>query len=217
MCINWYTSLATFTVGTVVNAMIWHETDNVNYRMMVIVWQFVLFMQALDFLAWIDPKCGKLNQLVTKVAYLQNVLQPIVLGLVLLIGTQVKELKPKIYAALSIIFYICVTLYTLYFSDSPFAKASKPQACLAPTKTCQHLDYTWWHMLERSAIFVYLVPVVTCILLLLKPTTFARYNVMYVIVSYLASWLFYGCGNPTVFCLFAVGAPIMNYILLRHG
>jgi len=212
MCINWYTSLGALGLGSWFNYKVLSTTTNPNYRMIAWLYQYILLMQVFDFMAWTDPKCGWRNRLATQAAYLQNILQPVVMVLILLVGTQVRDIAAKGWSGLALLVYLAIVLYYLYYTNG----SSSPQTCMRPTSACKHLDYTWWYLMPVP-ILIYLIPYVVAFPSLIRPTSMGWIQFIYVLVSYLAGHFFYACGSPSLFCLFAAGGPVLNYFLLSHS
>ena len=211
MCINAQTSIASFLVGTIINGLVLSARPRADYFIVALMYEFVLCMQLFDFLAWKDNKCGPLNEFATKGAFMQNMLQPVVIMLLLLYFTQVKSKIYKGVVNILLVIYIAYICYKLYYNKTPPAIT-----CLQPTEKCKHLQYTWWKNIGEYPIFIYLIPIVISCVLLLSSLTFALIHSAYFILSFLISGLFYACGLPSMFCLFATGGPILNLLLMKN-
>ena len=213
MCINAEMSLSSFIFGTIINGIVLQSTPpSTDYFILALVYEFILSMQLFDFVAWKDPKCGKLNEVATKGAFIQNMLQPVVVIMLLLYFTQNKNKISKGIVNLLLIFYIGYIFYKLYYTKSPASIT-----CLKPTEKCKHLQYEWWNNIGEYPIFIYLIPIVLSFLLLLSSTKFAIIHSIYFIMSFLLSGLFYACGLPSIFCLFATGGPLLNLVLMKYN
>jgi hypothetical protein len=210
MCVDAKTSLSFFVVGTIINIFIFKKTTNVEYLMLIGIYQFILLMQFFDFLCWTDLKCGIQNKMATIVAFIQNMLQPVVIILILLNFTQSKKKSNKLIVSLLLCIYISIIIYNFYF------KKYEPITCLKPTEKCKHLQYDWWSVIGDYSLVVYLVPIVFSFFLLLKNMKFALIHSVYLILSGIISNIFYSCGIPSIFCLFAMGGPLLNYILMKN-
>ena len=212
MCVNAETSISFFFIGTIINIIILTKTSNIEYLMMVVVYQFIISMQLVDFLCWTDPKCGPQNKIATTIAFLHTMLQPVVVILILLCMTQVKSKTNKAAAAVLMCMYLCVVLYKFYYSTYT------PITCLKPSEECKHLKYDWWSIIgdkNGMSCFVFLIPIMSSFLLLLKNMNFAIVQALYLLVAFMLSHLFYACGTTSMFCLFAAGGPLLNYILMK--
>jgi hypothetical protein len=178
--------------------------------MMVAIYEFILIMQLLDFLCWTDQKCGLQNRLATKAALIQNMLQPIVVVLILLNYTQVTNKNLKGIVSLLLAVYIGTVFYKFYYNNY------NPVTCLKPTSRCKHLEYNWWSTVSEYSIFIYLLPIIGGLYFLLKSKKFAIIHSLYIIISFIVSGVVYSCGVPSIFCLFATGGPVLNYLLMKY-
>ena len=212
MCINAETSITTFIVASFINVIILNSTKNKDYITLAIIYQFVIFMQLFDFIAWIDQKCGLLNKIATKLSLMHTVLQPIFVSLICILLTDNKSLIKKGSIMIVLMIYISIITHQLYYSKEP-----KAIDCMKPNNKCDHLQYKWWSNIGNYGFFYFITPIALSFLLLLKSFNFALINVIYLIISFGISLLFYGCGAPSMFCLFAVGGPILNYILMQNN
>jgi len=212
MCINAKTSLGSFVFGTIINGILLRSKPSADYFIIALVYEFILTMQLFDFFAWKDSMCGKLNEFATKGAFVQNMLQPVVVMLLLLYFTKIENKISKGIVNILLVFYISYIFYKLYYNKSP-----KSIKCLRPTETCKHLQYDWWNNIGDYSIFIYLIPIVISFLLLLSSTKFAIIHSVYFIMSFIISRTFYACGLPSIFCLFATGGPILNLLLMKYS
>ena len=211
MCINAKMSIGAFLVGTLINGVVLTANPSTDYRIIAYVYEFILSMQVFDFMAWTDARCGKVNAFATKGAFIQNMLQPVIVMLLLLYFTPNTQTLAKGLVNIVLVFYIGNIFYQLYYNKSP-----KSLTCLRPTATCKHLQYDWWNNIGDYPIFIYLIPIVISFLLLLRSKKFALIHSAYFIASFLLSGLFYACGLPSMFCLFATGGPLLNLLLLKY-
>lgn len=211
MCINAEISLGSFIFGTIINGILLGSNPSTDYFILALVYEFILSMQLFDFFAWLDSMCGKLNEFATKGAFIQNMLQPVVVMLLLLYFTKNNNKISKGIVNILLVFYISYIFYKLYYNKSP-----KSITCLRPTEKCKHLQYDWWSNIGDYPIFIYLIPIIISFLLLLSSTNFAIIHSLYFIMSFMISGMFYACGLPSMFCLFATGGPILNLLLMKY-
>jgi hypothetical protein len=211
MCVNAETSITAFVVGSFFNFLVAKSTSNVNYLMVAGIYQFTILMQLFDFIAWKDQQCTGPNNIGTRFAFIFNILHPVIIILILLLFTQVKNIKHKIIIVCLMFLYISFITYNLYYSSGD------PIECLKPTDTCKNLYYKWWDKTGNYTIFAYLIPIIMSFLLLLKSFTFSIIHIVYIIISLLASTKYYSCGKASTWCLFATGGPLLNYLLLKSN
>jgi hypothetical protein len=212
MCINAKTSLGSFVFGTIINGILLSSKPSTDYFIIALVYEFILSMQLFDFFAWLDSRCGKLNEFATKGAFIQNMLQPVVIMLLLLYFTKNNNKISNGIVNILLVFYISYIFYKLYYNKSP-----KSITCLRSTEKCKHLQYDWWNNIGDYPIFIYLIPIIISFLLLLSSTKLAIIHSLYFIISFMISGLFYACGLPSMFCLFATGGPLLNLILMKYN
>ncbi len=212
MCINAETSITAFLVASLTNIIILNSTKNKDYIIMAIIYQFIIFMQLFDFIAWIDQKCGILNKIVTKSALIHTISQPIFISLLCLLLTDSKSLYKKGAVMSVLLIYIAIVIHQLYYSEEP-----KPINCMKPSEECNHLQYKWWSNIGYYGFIYFITPITFSFLLLFKSFNFGLIHVIYLFITFGISLLFYGCSTPSMFCLFAVGGPILNYILMKKN
>lgn len=209
MCLDTKTSIITLTIGTVLN--IWniyryrHEPTIIAISLL---WQWVLLMQLFEAIAWQNQPgkngiCNSTNTMVAKLAYLANVSQPIILGIVMFTLTSSNiTLQNKILSSVVLISYILWLLYAT--NKAPEVK------CLTPTSeiSCQNLYYNWWGNFPGNAM-IYMITLVSLILLMVRPLNFAMMQLSYIILTFVVSAIFYSCGIGSIWCLLAAFSPIL--------
>lgn len=227
MCFDTTTSLTTFAIGTTAN--VWNVSyyDAPIVRVVSLLWQWVLTMQLADAVAWqTQPKngevCSTTNNYASKLAFLFNVTQPIIL-IVLLMSLDLESMgvsKAAKNTALGIL--MVYVMWLLYVSN----KIPEVQ-CLVPGGTsiddpsmrsgtseaekCDHLTYDWWSRFPGS-VSMYWLTLAVGVLLLIKPTSFALAQMAYITATFLISLKWYRCGTGSVWCWFAAFAPIYTAI-----
>jgi hypothetical protein len=211
MCVNAETSISAFVVGSFFNFLVAKSTSNVNYLMIAGVYEFALIMQLFDFIAWKDPECKSYNKIATKGAFVFNILQPIVFIIILLIFSQVESKISKIIVGCLLLFYTGFIIYKIYYSTET------PIDCLKPSINCKNLYYKWWKNIGDYGIIAYTIPIIISILLLVKSFKFSLIHSIYFIITLLISNKYYSCGTASMWCLFATGGPILNYLLLKSN
>ncbi len=79
---------------------------------------------------------------------------------------------------------------------------------------CSEMFYKWTDNLYPYGKLSYILSISISILLLIKSSTFASIQVIFFIGIYLLSRTLYECGMPSVWCLYACLAPMLNYFLM---
>jgi hypothetical protein len=219
MCWSKESSLTTFIVG--MSACIYLYCRNkTSDRLYAIFFAFVLCMQFLEFLIWSDqptterdktcktaPYHGRLNNAASQVAALQNLLQPVVGGLLVLYflsksSAQTRPLKLVVgmYGAAIVAWVIMKRMY-------------KQKLCTRPLSNGRHLQWPW--ITEKVAghaiwygYFATLAFVLVSMLKIPGGKTMAGYLVATMLVSMsvypfkkaMGSW----------WCVAAVGGPLLK-------
>lgn len=200
MCWNEPISWTTFCVGTLFNIyLIWRFKTPVAIAL-AIIWEWAILMQLLDALLWMDQKCGTLNKVASKSAYIANITQPIVIFLVLLTISTV-DIKFKIMSCIVILFYIIYIIMTK--SDVGKIECVKDEG--------GHLDYFWWKKMKYGSI-IFVLTVVLIVLFLLRPMKLSFFEVCYFLLTLILTAIFFNYGGPSIWCWFAAFAPIANVI-----
>ena len=89
MCWNAETSLASFILGSIINTIVmFYFKDNKDVLTICVIWQFILLIQASEYLIWIDQDCKDTNQIGTKAAMVLTIMQPIFVYIVLMNTTK---------------------------------------------------------------------------------------------------------------------------------
>jgi hypothetical protein len=203
MCWNEPVSWTVFFVGTLCNIyLIWKIKTPVAIAL-AIIWEWVLLMQLFDALLWRDQNCGGLNKFTSKLAYIANITQPLVVFLALLLISTV-NIKLKILSCSVIFFYICYIVMTK--SDVGTIDCVKENE--------GHLDYFWWNKMKYGGI-IYTVTIVLLTFLLLRPMTLSIFEIGYFLFTLVLTGVFFSYGGPSIWCWFAAFAPIAN-ILYFH-
>ena len=203
MCLDFKTSVTTLSIGTIFNIIGIMLYKNVEYLPYVITWQWVLLMQVFDAIAWKTQNCNKTNQQVAKLAYIANIMQPIVVFMSSILITKV-SMNFKLISTMVISLYMIQVLY-----QSPNIEFN----CLTPKKDCKHLNYNWWDNINPIG---YMIALFTTLLLIYRPFTLSMINLIYIIITLIISSTVYKCGTASMWCWFAAFAPLINIIAYRY-
>jgi len=199
MCVNKQTSLISFIIGIVVSIYMYCYEKNSTLKMIALCWIWVTFMQLFEYFIWSNQTCNNTNKHSTKLAFLFNITQPIVVFLLLMNITNSSK-----YLASTIIFiYIMLILYFLNTSD---------YNCLIKNKNCSGLTYKWWTDFKYGGL-LYVCTLITIILLLVKPIKLAIIIASYILISLLISMFIYSCNVASMWCLLVISFPIFLMII----
>jgi hypothetical protein len=201
MCLSEKQSWIAFAIGTIFNLFNIFTFKNKTVTIISLLWQWVLFMQVFEAIAWKNQPsgetCNKDNKRATNGALIANLTQPIILALMMVVFTTSSEQQK--FTAMGIIFiYICWMIYAL--------NNIKKQTCLKPKTGCDHLNLSWWETVPGGTTF-YMMAMVATILLLVRPMKFAMFELGYILIALAISMKFYRCGTGSMWCYLAAFAP----------
>lgn len=138
MCYSEKSSWISLILGTITNiiAFVWLiKIKRTDAALTILLWQYALFMQIPDGLAWrkIDrgqkPTSGQL-------AYYLNITQPFIA----IIGTfLILKVSNGNYSRM-----IPALIFAIIYGISFISTYSKVSFDVSPEKTCNHLNYGWW-------------------------------------------------------------------------
>lgn len=201
MCFSAPMSIAAFIIGTIFNIIGLLYFKDKTYTALVILWQWVLCMQIVDYFAWIGKGCEtKTSKYAARAAYLLNVTQPIILFICFIFISPV-NICMKLAASIIVTVYI---MYILYASRNITGKE-----CIYPENDkCKHINYYYWNTLNP---LVYIVALVSIAMLLIRPTGLMLFSVIYILLTLFLSTHMYPCGSPgSIWCMFIVSITILN-------
>lgn len=139
MCFDEKTSWVTFIVGTIINVssigiLLKSNTKKILVPIcLILLWQYALFMQIADALAWKYPK----SSIPPKLACFLNTTQPLIAFLlVVYIITKKGVSSLTIYPAI-----IALVIYGIFISRDIQNSSLKT---IKPWGLCNNLNYDWW-------------------------------------------------------------------------
>jgi hypothetical protein len=217
MCYNYEISITTWVVGTIltiINAYLFR--DSAFFSALNIGWYSPILMQLWEALIWKDYHC----ELITKLAMITNLLQPLVPLLLLL-------LKPGKYIRKNPNLFLIAAVCAIYvFSILPYF--SKDYGCIRDED--RGVELVWWNRVDRSMPDIPYA--VTMIILVLQIMTrkAALPSLFYFFISLVAgnglALLFPNGPNPlgdeykgkwgSLWCWVASFVPIYNLLLFKY-
>ena len=108
MCFNSQVSILTYIIGTLACFNLWKQ----EHKIESLFFLWVIQMQFIEYLYWINPICNENNLLLTKIGIILNHTQPLILYI--LIYYYNKNNIPKWVHKLMVVFIIINLLYSLY-------------------------------------------------------------------------------------------------------
>ena len=226
MCFSANASLAAFVFGTLFNIKVFLDADSysnsnsnsnannsINYKMVAGMYQCALIMQLFDFMVWNDKECKTSGKFATKGTFVVSVLQPVFIIILFLLFTQETDMKKKITAFILLMAYVGIILYMFYFNPNNI----KSIDCMYIKDKCSEMYYKWTDNLHPYGKLSHITSISISMALLLKSKMFAGIHILFFVGTYLLSRSFYKCGMPSVWCIYACGGPLLNYILMKNN
>jgi len=216
MCISAEVSLLAFIVGTGFNIKVFIDANNnpnennINYKLIAVMYQFVVFMQLFDMMVWLDKGCKSYGKIGTLLAFFNTMLQPVFIIVLFLLFTQELNIYKKLASFVTLLVYVGSIAYMFYYNPNNI----KPIDCMYIKDGCSEMFYKWTDNLYPYGKLSYILSISISILLLIKSSTFASIQVIFFVGIYLLSRTLYECGMPSVWCLYACLAPMLNYFLM---
>jgi hypothetical protein len=209
MCWSETVSWSTFIIGTIINigVVIWLPVPVIIA--LAFFWQWVLFVQFFEALAWRNKKSGKKNKVATNGVLLITMSQPILLGFILLIlssylsGQGINDgitFEAKAVVIIALFLYILWAFYSL--------NNSKKYNHLDTSDKCEHLVYTWWEDFTWKA-FPYLITAFLVLALLLRPASLAVFVILFLIFTLVLTSIIYPGNMGSMWCWFSAISPLV--------
>jgi len=202
MCFSENISLFAFTIG-VIGSILVVSLGKIHDKIWGYWFLFLSLMQMIDFFLWRNQTCDNNNYIISILGIIFNNLQPIVLGiLILVINTKLSY--QDINTILCILFvYLCVIV--------PYS-----WQCIVKTQCTlknhnNHMDWKWNFM--EYWIIVYFVYLMTCFLLFYWFVPVYGYLFAYgTLFTFIISYIFYSKEVGNMWCFFTIFLPIIYYI-----
>lgn len=206
MCWNATASLTAFISGifaSLIVSMIAYKQKKWQLFALSIGWTWVIFMQLWEYFIWKNPPPSSQNIFYSKLAFVFNVTQVLLLGLIFLTFFHDQPLSFRATAFAILFFYAC---YILYYSPQLGNMATSP-SCANP-----HLEYPWWNQLPYGGI-IYMLTLISIFLLLVRPFMWSLKTISVILALFGISWAFYSKSVASMWCFFAVLMPVISLLL----
>jgi len=152
MCYSYEVSIITFLIGTFFTLInLFYFNENTLYLIITLCWFFGgILMQLWETLLWKNYKC----KLISKIAMVNNLLQPILWLFILLIPGYIKKQK------ININLIIIIMAFYIYYVSKYF---KNDYGCI---KTNTGINLKWWddnigcliYFLVQMALFILILP-----------------------------------------------------------
>lgn len=197
MCWNAPVSLTAFIVGLLVCisiAILAYREEKYELMALSVGWIYVIFMQLWEYFIWKYPK----KHLFVGAAYIFNITQIIVLGLVFLTFFTDQSIVSR-----SIVFLILV-LYTAFF----LIRADQRPVI---TRTSNHLEYHWWTL--PYAPVIYIGSFILIFLFIVRPWLWSLFTLALLVFFLILSRILFSRSVASMWCFFAVSVPALSYFI----
>lgn len=97
---------------------------------------YVSFMQFIEYLLWKHQKCDNYNKIVSIIGMILNHMQPIILGIIIILIAKPKIENIYIIISVMCIYFLCAILYSIEFLRNN-------GQCTIKNRKTKHLDWKW--------------------------------------------------------------------------
>ena len=213
MCWSSDASLSFFVIGMVICS--WLLLRNGAYdRMFGLFFIWVIGMQLLEYLIWLDQDCdGNLNNIACQIAWFQNLMQPVIGGILVIVYIYSQKPKPIIPLPLfiSILLGYVIWFISWIFMEKPY----NDKMCAKPCQGCEHnLQWPWIENYDSSIWVGYFIAFSTMVIASFKNKG-GRVLSSYLLITCLIAI----CFLPLIksigswWCVFAVGGPVLKTMI----
>lgn len=207
MCWNATASLTAFILGIVLSiatAIVAMKRKKWSVVVLSLGWMWVIGMQFWEYLIWTSPVSSNTNVLASQWAYIFNVTQILVLGLLFLAFSDPSVRPWNKMAAVTIL--LAYTCYVLYYAPSMTTLRTTVATCEDP-----HLHYPWWDRMPYGGA-IYLIALILLFLLLVRPWMWSLATITLIMALFFMSMIFYSSSVASMWCFFAVFVPVVSLL-----
>ena len=184
MCWNKEVSFLTFGIGTILNiaSYYWLNTKASPGRFLIPVIQFCLLMQLFEGVAWTRLDAGRDIALVSRIAFVFNVTQPLALWASVLVVNPKARIGPLVMFA-----SLLLTQWNEMIDKSE---------SIAPKEGCSHLNLGYWNYSNGTLYLVSMVLIAQDF-----PDRYWRFVFLNAMGSaFVWAWIFYPCSIASLWC-----------------
>lgn len=198
MCWNAPVSMISFVSGilaclVIAGSCVSHFSARKPLFILSIGWIWVMIMQLLEFFIWKNP-----DSPATRWAFVFNVLQIPVLGLLFLAFLPSSSLLSTSIAVGTLLVYLMSLLY-LFPSETT---VSQDQG---------HLRYGWWEKTSFLSV-LYVISLTVLFVCLVRPLSWSVAVLITILLFLTMSQLFYPQAIASMWCFFAVSIPVFAWL-----
>jgi hypothetical protein len=207
MCFSPLASLTTFIIG-IIGAILCLTLGTPSDSLIGLFFGFISLMQGIEYILWKNQQCDIINKSATILGIILNHLQPIILGiLVLLLNNNLSKTKRHIIILLMIIYTIVITTYTIQFINDDDKCTLKNEH--------DHLQWDWNYMKYRGITYIVFLFMLIFLFYIGTPDRNAGMIIALVLfISYIFSYFIYINKKVvgSLWCLFSSFIPILWFI-----
>jgi hypothetical protein len=211
MCYSENASIISFSFG-IIGSLLCVSLGTVTDKILGFFMCFVSLMQGIEYLLWRHQMCDNYNKIISILGMMLNHLQPIVLGLiVILFNPKLSETTLRwIYFFMAIYLLIIIPYSIQFLQDSD-------SLCTIKNKETKHLQWNWNSF--KYFNFVYTIFTLTfCALFLLglPKLKYGIYAALVSIITILTSKYFYPQKHTgAIWCFYVVFLSAIYYLLRK--
>jgi hypothetical protein len=207
MCFSPLASLSTFLLG-IIGGILCLTLGTSTDTLVGLFFGFVSSMQGIEFALWENQECNIMNKFFSILGMILNHLQPIILGiLILLLNNELSNIKKQIIIISTIIYAITITVYSVQFFNDDDGCTLKNEY--------NHLEWDWNGMKYRDIVYIMFLFMLIILFYIGTPDKNAGILLAAIsLISYLTSYFIYIDKKVvgSLWCLFASFTPILWYI-----
>ena len=211
MCFSENASIISFSFG-IIGSLLCVSLGTSTDKILGFFMFFVSLMQGVEYLLWRHQKCDSYNKMISVLGMALNHLQPVVLGLLVIIfNPMLSHFKLHWIYSFMAIYLLVIIPYSIQFLQDSVS------LCTIKNKETSHLQWNWNYM--KYHIFVYTVFIMTfCAMFLLGllKLQYGIYSSLTALVSYSTSVYFYPQKyTGAMWCYYVVYLPILYYLMRK--
>lgn len=203
MCFNKDISILSYIVGISGCILLYYR----DYKIEGLLYAFVIQMQLIEYLLWLNNKCNWINKTITKIGIILNHLQPIILYLLIIYyNSNINKTSLIIINIIIIIYFISTILYL-------FHNYKLLNSCTIGIENEKELFWNIQYGKFKKYYSIFLLSIVLLILLGLKKHNYL--NAYIIILTFIISFVKYHKYKAvgTIWCLFAAYIPLLLNII----
>jgi hypothetical protein len=207
MCFSTESSILSFAVG-LIGSFLCISLGSLTGRIVGYFFGFVSLMQGIEYLLWTHQKCDTYNRLISLLGMFFNHLQPVILGIIILLINKNVNNKPWIYLIM-FLYLLIIVPYSLQFFW-----VGKDKQCTMKNMA-NHLQWNW-NILQYNRIIYFIFLFTMSALFLLGMPTFktGMYFALGATLSYTTSSILYNYNDVgALWCYYVAFIPILYFFL----